>query len=102
MTDADRTPVDITVLYDPLCGWCYGAAPAIRRLADQPHLALGLLPTGLFAGSGARPIDDDFAAFAWSHDQRIHALTGVTFSTHYRDRVLADRRARLDSGPATR
>lgn len=101
MIDAPRTPLDVTVLYDPLCGWCYGATPSLRYLADQPRLALRLLPTGLFAGPGARPIDDRFAAYAWTNDQRIHVLTGVPFSPRYRDRVLADRRAQLDSGPAT-
>lgn len=102
MADAHRSPLDVTVLYDPLCGWCYGATPSLRHLARQPRVSLALLATGLFAGSGARPMDDRFAAHAWSNDQRIQLLTGVEFSTRYRDRVLADRRARVDSGPATR
>ncbi len=45
-------------------------------------------------------MDDDFAAHAWSNDQRIGKLTGQVFSSRYRERVLADRSASLDSGPA--
>lgn len=91
----------VTYLFDPLCGWCYGASPAIALLSDVEDLALELLPTGLFSGAGARPLDDGFAAHAWAYDQRIHALTGQVFSERYRTGVLGDRSQRIDSGPAT-
>ena len=32
----------ITYLFDPLCGWCYGAAPAVQRLAKDPSVSLAL------------------------------------------------------------
>lgn len=91
----------VTYLFDPLCGWCYGASPAMASLSDVEDLALELLPTGLFSGAGARPLDDGFAAHAWAYDQRIHALTGQVFSERYRTGVLGDRSQRIDSGPAT-
>ena len=91
----------VTYLFDPLCGWCYGASPAIASLSDVEDLALELLPTGLFSGAGARPLDESFAAHAWAYDQRIHALTGQVFSERYRTGVLGDRSRRIDSGPAT-
>ncbi|WP_377807003.1 DsbA family protein [Azospirillum sp. A29] len=91
----------VTYLFDPLCGWCYGASPAIATLSEVGDLALELLPTGLFSGAGARPLDDGFAAHAWAYDQRIHALTGQVFSERYRTGVLGDRSQRIDSGPAT-
>jgi putative protein-disulfide isomerase len=83
-----------------MCGWCYGALPSIRRVAQHEGCALELLPSGLFAGSGARPMEDRFAAHAWSNDQRIALMTGQQFSDHYRERVLGNRLAPLDSGPA--
>lgn len=89
-------------LFDPLCGWCYGIMPAISSLAQEPGITLKLLPTGLFADQGSRPMDDDFAVFAWSNDQRIAHLTGQRFTETYRRTVLGDRRQRFDSGPATR
>jgi len=89
-------------VFDPLCGWCYGAGATVVALAGAPGVRLQLLPSGLFQKDGARPMDDDFAAYAWSNDQRIERLTGQRFSQRYRDDVLADRAQRFDSGPATR
>lgn len=91
----------VTVYYDPLCGWCYGATPSVRKLGEQPGLNIELVPSGLFAGSNARAMDARFAEYAWSADQRIQRLTGQQFSDRYREQVLADRTARLDSRPAT-
>ncbi len=91
----------ITYLFDPLCGWCYGAGPALDQLASQPGLVLDLAPTGLFAGPGARAMDAQFAAYAWANDQRIARLSGQAFSEAYRQKVLADTGRLFDSGPAT-
>jgi putative protein-disulfide isomerase len=88
-------------LFDPLCGWCYGATPAVSELLGNPVVKIELLPTGLFSGEGARPMDAAFASFAWSNDQRIERLTGQRFTERYRQRVLGDRQQLLDSGPAT-
>ena len=89
-------------VFDPLCGWCYGASATVAALADAKDVRLELLPSGLFQDEGARPMDDGFAAYAWSNDQRIERLTGQRFSQRYRDHVLADRAQRFDSGPATK
>lgn len=88
-------------LFDPLCGWCYGATPAVSGLLQTPGVSVELMPTGLFSGEGARPMDDSFAGFAWSNDQRIEHLTGQRFTELYRRRVLGDRKRLFDSGPAT-
>lgn len=88
-------------VFDPLCGWCYGAGATISRLSANPGVQLNLAPSGLFSGAGARAMDDEFAAYAWSNDQRIERLTGQPFSDGYRSKVLADRQQRFDSGPAT-
>lgn len=88
-------------LFDPLCGWCYGAEPVVAALLEMPRVNIELLPTGLFSDEGARPMDDAFAAYAWSNDQRIERLTGQRFSERYRERVLGDRQRLFDSGPAT-
>jgi len=88
-------------LFDPLCGWCYGASAAVAALAGSDAVDFKLLPTGLFQDEGARPMDAAFAAYAWANDQRIERLTGQPFSQRYRERVLADRTQQFDSGPAT-
>ncbi|ATZ94138.1 DsbA family protein [Dickeya fangzhongdai] len=88
-------------VFDPLCGWCYGASPTVAALADHPAFRLELSPSGLFADEGARPTNDEFAAYAWSNDQRIARLTGQPFSERYRQQVLGDRQQAFDSGAAT-
>jgi putative protein-disulfide isomerase len=88
-------------LYDPLCGWCYGATPALSELAGISNFTVNLLPAGLFSGDRAAIVDDAFAATIWSIDQRIERMTGQRFSDDYRRRVLGDRQRLLDSGPAT-
>ena len=93
--------VTVTYLFDPLCGWCYAAAPALKFLQAQEGVEVVLAPTGLFAGAGARPMDAQFAAYAWSNDQRIQQLTGQPFTQAYRERILGAEGGRFDSGPAT-
>ena len=88
-------------VFDPLCGWCYGAGRAVTALANTSDIELRLLPSGLFSGEGARPMDDAFAAYAWSNDQRIERLTGQRFTERYRSGVLANREQIFDSGAAT-
>lgn len=91
----------IRYLFDPLCGWCYGAEPGVSVLAEAPNVEIELLPTGLFSDEGARPMNSDFAAYAWSNDQRISQLTGQIFSDRYKQAVLGNLQRRFDSGPAT-
>ena len=91
----------IAYLFDPLCGSCYGASAILEKLAALPDFSFALAPTGHFAGSGARPMDNGFAAFAWANDQRISRLSGQPFSEAYRRNVLGDHTRPFDSGPAT-
>ncbi|MGJ4883743.1 MULTISPECIES: DsbA family protein [unclassified Bradyrhizobium] len=78
----------LTYLFDPLCGWCYGAGPAVETLAAHDAITLELLPTGLFAGRGAGRMDAQFSEYAWSNDQRIAKQTGQRFTDAYRTRIL--------------
>jgi putative protein-disulfide isomerase len=42
--------------FDPLCGWCYGAVPAMRRVAeDHPDVTIHLLMGGLVSGDRVGP-----------------------------------------------
>ena len=91
----------VTYLFDPLCGWCYAAAPALQYLQGVEGVDVALAPTGLFAGAGARPMDAQFAAYAWANDQRIQQLTGQPFTQAYPDHILGAAKGRFDSGPAT-
>ena len=94
----------ITYLFDPLCGWCYGASPMIQKLeklSKQSGLTLELAPTGLFAGVNGRAMDADFANYAWFNDVRIAKMTGQPFTEQYRTQVLGQTDGMLDSEAAT-
>ena len=42
--------------FDPLCGWCYGIVPAMRRVAqDHPDIPIHLVMGGLISGDGVGP-----------------------------------------------
>lgn len=88
-------------LFDPLCGWCYGASAAITTLAAQRSVTIEPLPTGLFAGAGARTLDRGMTAHILTNDRAIAAATGAPFGEAYRARILGGGDVRLDSGPAT-
>lgn len=90
----------VTYLFDPLCGWCYGASPVIQALAARSDITLELAPTGLFSGGG-RVLDAAFAEFAWLNDMRIAKLTGLRFTEAYRQQVLGGHGSPFDSTAAT-
>jgi putative protein-disulfide isomerase len=88
-------------LFDPLCGWCYGASAGIATLADQAGVTVEPLPGGLFAGDGARALGGDMRDHILASDRRIAASTGAVFGAPYRDRIVRGASLTLDSGPAT-
>jgi len=88
-------------LFDPLCGWCYGASGAVSTLVETYGIDVELMPTGLFSTGKTRKMDDNFAAYAWENDQRIAQMSGQSFSEAYRKFVLGDRQQFFDSSAAT-
>lgn len=88
-------------LFDPLCGWCYGANALLPYFIQDQHLRLNLIPTGLFSAQGARQMTAEFARYAWENDRRIARITGQIFSERYRQDVLGNIAQPFDSGPAT-
>jgi putative protein-disulfide isomerase len=86
-------------LYDPLCGWCYGASAGMRTLATLADVTVEVLPTGLFARPDAGPLSEQMAQHIWTSDRRIAEMTGAVFSERYHDLLAA--RTPLDSTLAT-
>lgn len=94
-------PNTLTYLFDPLCGWCYGASPVVQQLAQHSNINLALAPTGLFSDAGGRVMDAGFADYAWSNDLRIQKLTGQRLTEAYHAQVLGKPGLRFDSGAVT-
>ena len=92
------TPV-LHYIYDPLCGWCYGAKPLI-------HMARGILPVvahggGMMTGAQRQTVSAQLRDYVMPHDQRIAQYTGQPFGEAYFEGLLRDTTAVFDSAPPT-
>lgn len=95
------TPVELHYIFDPLCGWCYGAAPLVRAARGLPGLQLRLHGGGMMVGAGRQRVTAQLRDYVAVHDQRIAQLTGQPFGAAYTDGLLRDDAAVLDSEPPT-
>lgn len=84
-------------IHDPLCGWCYGAAPLVAAaraiVTVRPHGG------GMMSGAGRQAVTPQLRDYVMQHDRRIAALTGLTFGDAYFDGLLRDGNAVFDSEP---
>ena len=88
-------------IFDPLCGWCYAAAPLIEVARSVPGLEVRFHAGGMMTGSNRRQITPDWRAHVMPHDLRIAKLTGQVFGDAYLDGLLNDLGAVMDSEPPT-
>lgn len=86
-------------IYDPLCGWCYAAAPLVEAARSVPGLAIELHAGGMLSGANARRIDARWRDYAMPHDRRIAQASGQPFGDAYFDGLLRDTTAVMDSTP---
>ncbi|MGN4979199.1 DsbA family protein [Aeromonas sp. 95A] len=84
-------------VYDPLCGWCYGAAPLLQAAATIVGLKIELHAGGLWLGSRRQPMGEALRDYVRPHDQRIEALTGQHFGERYFNELLLREGCLLDS-----
>lgn len=84
-------------LYDPMCGWCYAAAPLLEAVTRRlPKLPVILHGGGLFMNQQITP---GLATHIREHDARIARLSGQTFGDPYLQGLLNDPATRLNSPP---
>lgn len=88
-------------IFDPLCGWCYGAAPLIEAARGIADLKIIFHAGGMMAGSNRRKITEQWREYVTPHDRRIAELTGQPFGEAYFDGLLRDTGAIMDSAPPT-
>jgi putative protein-disulfide isomerase len=84
-------------IYDPLCGWCYGAEPLVRAAAAVPGLTLDLHAGGLWPQPTQLP--PDMRRYIQQADARIAQMSGQPFGTLYLSGLLLDPTLVLDSRP---
>lgn len=86
-------------VFDPLCGWCYGAAPLVKAAQSLPGLKIVLHAGGMMTGDHRRQITQEWRNYVIPQDKRIAELTGQTFGEAYFNGLLRDTTAVLDSAP---
>lgn len=86
-------------IYDPLCGWCYGAEPLLAAGLELTELAIQLHAGGLWPEPTRLP--EDTRRYIQQADARIASLSGQPFGEAYLSGLLLDPSLVLDSRPTT-
>lgn len=93
------TTTTLHYIHDPLCGWCYGAAPLVK--AAREVLNVRAHGGGMMTGARRQTVTPQLRDFVKPHDVRIAQLSGQRFGEGYRDGLLRDTDAVFDSEPPT-
>jgi putative protein-disulfide isomerase len=88
-------------IFDPMCGWCYAAAPLVDAARSVPGLRVEFHGGGMMTGANRRPITAQWRDYVMPHDRRIAELTGQPFGESYFEGLLRDTGAVMDSEPPT-
>lgn len=84
-------------IHDPLCGWCYGAAPLVAAARELlPVVAHG---GGMMAGPRRQRVTPELRSYVMAHDRRIAQASGQAFGEAYFEGLLRDAEAVFDSAP---
>jgi putative protein-disulfide isomerase len=86
-------------IFDPLCGWCYAAAPLVAVARSIEGLQLVLHGGGMMSGAARRMVTPDLRQYVMEHDHRIAKLSGQPFGDAYFNGLLRNKDAILDSTP---
>jgi putative protein-disulfide isomerase len=88
-------------IFDPMCGWCYAAAPLVDAARSVPGLRVEFHGGGMMTGANRRAITPQWRDYVMPHDHRIAELTGQPFGEAYFEGLLRDIGATMDSEPPT-
>lgn len=86
-------------VYDPFCGWCYGAAPMITAAATVAGLDIQAHGVGMLSGDKSKLVSGEWRDFVRPHEARITAFSKQTFADAYVQGVLEHENVHLDSSP---
>ncbi|WLH01596.1 DsbA family protein [Pseudomonas beijingensis] len=86
-------------IYDPLCGWCYGAKPLVQ--AARSVLPVTLHGGGMMTGTNRQQVSPQLRNYVMPHDRRIAEYSGQPFGEDYFEGLLRDHSAVFDSTPPT-
>lgn len=70
-------------LYDPFCGWCYGAAPLLTKAMEVEGLAIIPHGIGMLSGDSRKFMSAEWRDFVRPHEERITAFSKQEFGDAY-------------------
>jgi putative protein-disulfide isomerase len=86
-------------IYDPLCGWCYGAEPLAAAARRVEGLELELHGGGLWPEPTVLP--EETRRYIKEADARVGAMSGQPYGEAYLSGLLFDPELVLESRPTT-
>ncbi|HUQ50894.1 MAG TPA: DsbA family protein, partial [Gammaproteobacteria bacterium] len=84
-------------IYDPLCGWCYGAEPLVSAASNVDGLALRMHAGGLWPQPTRLP--DQTRRYIAQADARVGQMSGQPYGEPYLNGLLFDPELVLESRP---
>jgi putative protein-disulfide isomerase len=84
-------------IYDPLCGWCYGAEPLVWAASKIDGLALRMHAGGLWPQPTRLP--DHTRRYIAQADARVGQMSGQPYGEPYLNGLLLDPELVLESRP---
>jgi len=84
-------------IYDPLCGWCYGAEPLVTAATKVDGLALALHAGGLWPEPTRLPAH--MRSYIQQADARVGQMSGQPYGEAYLNGLLFDLELVLESRP---
>ena len=98
----EGTPVSTTVtyLFDPLCGWCYGASPVVQKLGQHSAITLELALTAVALTEPSRELETLKVLQEARYVQGLDTCDATVVGQLLRDQGLADAAHRLAAADA--
>ncbi len=80
---------ELLYVYDPLCGWCYGFSPVIKKFAQENKdtYEIEVISGGMMLGDRAGEIGKVAPYIKWAYKD-VEKATGVTFGKVFLDTIL--------------
>ncbi len=83
---SDKAPIlNLIYAYDPLCGWCFGFHPVLKKLSDRfsGDLKIEVAAGGLAIGPNAQTISDGYS-FIRQEIGQVEKVTGIKFGENFK------------------
>jgi putative protein-disulfide isomerase len=84
-------------IYDPLCGWCYGAEPLVWAASKVEGITLRMHAGGLWPQPTRLPVD--MRRYIQQADARVGQMSGQPYGQPYLNGLLFDPDLVLESRP---